>query len=68
MAFKLSNQACEDIVRGDYTLANNEELEALRLRLEQTRNERDTATVQGQIYQHKQQMGLRDKALNQLNN
>lgn len=66
MAFKLSNEACQAIAHGDYDLAYQEELERLHIKLEQTMNDRDTATVQGQIFQHKQHMGLRAKALNQL--
>lgn len=65
MAFKLSKQACIDIIKGDYTLAYNEELERLRLKLEQTVNQRDTDKVQGQIYQLRQHMGLRKKAHSQ---
>ena len=66
MAFKLSNQACMDIVKGDYNLAYTEELERLRLKLEQTLNQKDTDKIQGQIYQLRQHMALKDKALLQI--
>lgn len=66
MAFKLSKQSCIDIVKGDYTLAYTEELERLRLKLEQTLNQTDTNKIQGQIYQLRQHMSLKDKAQMQI--
>lgn len=66
MAFKLSSQACEQIARNDYSLAYQEELERLRLELEQPMDMEKTNIIRGQIIQLRQQMKLKDKALNRL--
>lgn len=67
MAFKLSVKACQDILKGDNTLANEDELERLRIELEQrTLDNCDFAFKQGQIYQQRQHIGLKEKAREQI--
>jgi len=65
MAFKVSNEECEQIVRGNYSDVFEKELEKLWVRLEVAPPE-EVIKLQGRIYELKQIMGLKAKARAQL--
>lgn len=68
MAFKLSNEALEDILgHRDYTLAYNDELKRLHVELENPVYDlAQTNTLRGEVLMLRKLMGLHEKALEQM--